>query len=629
MTEENNSDRFSPVDLFFATTVGLGLVCLVAKYRASALQRLKKNVKALTDPLAHQNAVIINTTAECDNIVNKLKVRCEDFGVLGFDCEWVTVGGSRHRVALLQLAAKDGLCALIRICKLNHIPMDLQALLEDTSILKVGVAPSDDAKYLFQDYGIMVRGCLDLRHLVVQNGGKPKGGLAGLTENILGVKLDKSWHIRCSNWEAETLEERQIDYAARDALVGMEIFKVLICGRNRRGPFFWQRNRWKRQGVNERIREMCRPYVEMKYKHRQVGSSAGDAVKVSSERMTKQPRTNNKPLHRAYMTRRTTMYHNCYMQAPDGEVLCTCDRKKSEWYVMKNLATVVSEEPFTIRLNFEPAGRVVDEAGLFYTQVKANCCVVCGATDSYLRKNIVPHEYRKHFPKVMKDHTSHDVLLMCVDCHLRSNVHDNHFRNRLAIECNAPIGASSDIKMYEIPEVKHVRLAAKALLLSSHKIPEQRRKQLEEVILNFYEDHSEVTEELLQEAVKEDSSVMNVGYRPHGLRVVQYFSSQSSGGLVELEKLWREHFLETMKPRFLPKLWSVTHNHRRLSQRAEENRVLAQDLTVAGLGDYAHLLKSGSPTVENCGDADLAFSDDCAVLESNSEAEPEYVGEIE
>lgn len=27
-----------------------------------------------------------------------------------------------------------------------------------------------------------------------------------------------------------------------------------------------------------------------------------------------------------------------------------------------------------------------------------------------LRKNVIPHEYRKHFPTEMKDHNSHDVL---------------------------------------------------------------------------------------------------------------------------------------------------------------------------------------------------------------------------
>jgi hypothetical protein len=58
----------------------------------------------------------------------------------------------------------------------------------------------------------------------------------------------------------------------------------------------------------------------------------------------------------------------------------------------------VCDDPLTVRLLFEPAGRAVDDAGQYYTQEKANCCVVCGKNESYIRKNVVPREYRRHFP---------------------------------------------------------------------------------------------------------------------------------------------------------------------------------------------------------------------------------------
>ena len=40
----------------------------------------------------------------------------------------------------------------------------------------------------------------------------------------------------------------------------------------------------------------------------------------------------------------------------------------------------------------------------------------------------------------MKDHQSHDVLLMCVPCHQLSNIHDTELRRELAELCDAPIG---------------------------------------------------------------------------------------------------------------------------------------------------------------------------------------------
>lgn len=99
-------------------------------------------------------------------------------------------------------------------------------------------------------------------------------------------------------------------------------------------------------------------------------------------------------------TRAKPLYDNCIMTAPDGEVLCTCDRKKAEWYVIKELADIVTDQPtYTIRLKFEPKGRAVGEVGKYYQTPKENKCVVCGEKDSYIRKNVVPRDYRRHFPR--------------------------------------------------------------------------------------------------------------------------------------------------------------------------------------------------------------------------------------
>ena len=62
--------------------------------------------------------------------------------------------------------------------------------------------------------------------------------------------------------------------------------------------------------------------------------------------------------------------------------------------------------------------------------MKPNNCVVCAKEESYLRKSVVPHEYRRYFHTVMKDHQSHDVLLMYMRCH-QSNMHDVTIRRYL------------------------------------------------------------------------------------------------------------------------------------------------------------------------------------------------------
>lgn len=64
--------------------------------------------------------------------------------------------------------------------------------------------------------------------------------------------------------------------------------------------------------------------------------------------------------------------------------------------------------------------------------------------------------------------------------------------------------------------------------------------------------------------------------------MVQYFTN-CDGGLVVLERLWREHFLTTMHPKYLPQLWSVRHNQERLEIRINQKRIEPEDAKIAGL----------------------------------------------
>lgn len=116
-------------------------------------------------------------------------------------------------------------------------------------------------------------------------------------------------------------------------------------------------------------------------------------------KITRNCKTNNSTIRKNNVpTRNKPLYHNCYLQAPDGEILCTCDRKKAEWYLTKGLGEVIEKEPLTVRLKFEPSGRALGQVGQYYTQIKINQCVVCGTSDKFIRKNVVPREYRKYFP---------------------------------------------------------------------------------------------------------------------------------------------------------------------------------------------------------------------------------------
>ena len=49
-----------------------------------------------------------------------------------------------------------------------------------------------------------------------------------LASSFLGVTLDKDWRLRAGEWDAEEFTERQIEYAANDALVAVNILAIVM-----------------------------------------------------------------------------------------------------------------------------------------------------------------------------------------------------------------------------------------------------------------------------------------------------------------------------------------------------------------------------------------------------------------
>lgn len=251
------------------------------------------------------------------------------------------------------------------------------------------------------------------------------------------------------------------------------------------------------------------------------------------------------------------------MQAPDGQPLCAIERKKAEWYITRSLGVVVTDEPYTVRLSFEPSGRAVGECGKFYLTVKDNLCVVCGKTESLIRKNVVPREYRKCFPDVMKSHASHDIVLLCLNCHQKSNIYDHMLRLKLERLCNAPLHKELDNE--KVDKEKKIQKIVKALCMPNSLIPEDRIKDLEKQLLSFYPNQKIIDLAFLDWVRNTSTSTKNQGleFSGHGEIVVDYYKTNGEG-LIVLERMWRLHFLEFMKPLFMPELWDVDHTETRL-----------------------------------------------------------------
>ncbi|XP_058423182.1 exonuclease 3'-5' domain-containing protein 2 isoform X4 [Diceros bicornis minor] len=370
--------------------------------------------------------VTVSQEAEWDQIEPLLRSELEDFPVLGIDCEWVNLEGKASPLSLLQMASPSGFCVLVRlprlVCGGKTLPKTLLDILADDAILKVGVGCSEDASKLLQDYGLTVKGCLDLRYLAMrQRSNLLCNGLSlkSLAETILNFPLDKSLLLRCSNWDAENLTEDQVIYAARDAQISVALFLHLL-------GYPFSRNSTPEENSDctgwRKVLEKCQDMVDIPFRSKGI-SRLGEEVNGEATESQQKPRNKKskidgmmpgnhqgrdprkhkrKPLGVGYSARKSPLYDNCFLHAPDGQPLCTCDRRKAQWYLDKGIGELVSEEPFVVKLQFEPAGRP-ESPGDYYLMVKENLCVVCGKKDSYIR--ISNENYIPHGLKVVQCHT--------------------------------------------------------------------------------------------------------------------------------------------------------------------------------------------------------------------------------
>lgn len=167
-------------------------------------------------------------------------------------------------------------------------------------------------------------------------------------------------------------------------------------------------------------------------------------------------------------------------------------------YLCRDLAKLVDDNPPAIILLFEPKGRPEDEDNDFYVQSKKNICVGCGEGSHYLRYRIIPSCYRMHFPEHLKSHRSHDIVLLCVDCHEVAHAAAEKYKRQIAAEFGIPLFVRKVVDSKEAPVIPgpssavvdvedvgvsplQLRAAAMALLRHGPRMPRKRHEELTHV----------------------------------------------------------------------------------------------------------------------------------------------------
>lgn len=236
-------------------------------------------------------------------------------------------------------------------------------------------------------------------------------------------------------------------------------------------------------------------------------------------------------------------YHNCRVMDPDGKLMFRCDERKKKWYLDRGLALRISEDE--IRLTFKPKGPGHAENS-YFLQEFVNRCVVCGAEDGLSRHHILPESYRKHFPRESEENGEwmYDILVLCVDCHLRYEEIASNLKAELLREYNvSPSGGDGPDPSLGLA----VRCAA-AILRHGHKMPADRRRELEEYFKRASGKNSASLFDL-QEVWGQRDRGWKTSPSELLVRKIEDFDT--------FARRWREHFVHTMRPRFLPEGWAV------------------------------------------------------------------------
>ena len=181
----------------------------------------KAEIATLPKVLFPGRIFVIYTEADANKAISYLQTQ----RIVGVDTETRPSfkRSTTHKVALLQISTSDT-CFLFRLNQIGMPPSLQEFLMSDT--LKIGLSLKDDFTMLRRRKDVHAEegNWIELQDYVGRFGIEDRS-LQKIFANLFGQKISKSQ--RLSNWEAETLSEGQMKYAATDAWACVEIYNCL------------------------------------------------------------------------------------------------------------------------------------------------------------------------------------------------------------------------------------------------------------------------------------------------------------------------------------------------------------------------------------------------------------------
>ena len=240
------------------------------------------------------------------------------------------------------------------------------------------------------------------------------------------------------------------------------------------------------------------------------------------------------------------IYGNCQILSQDGVLLSRANEKRVNWYLVRNLAIKLSDNPLTIKLLFKHAGYSHRDLP-FFLQKRQNICVVCGAKEELSRHHIVPYCYRHYFSEQFKEYCMHDVLPLCLNCHKKCEELYDRAKYRLASKYKVELHQAEVPKDYV--DIFKLRSICRTIFLHEDKIPKDRVECLISRISEILK-HNPLPSEIEYYAKLKQPKINNK-YK-HGFQLVDKLKN-----IQKFIVFWRKMFLKLNKPKYMPLHWDV------------------------------------------------------------------------
>lgn len=234
------------------------------------------------------------------------------------------------------------------------------------------------------------------------------------------------------------------------------------------------------------------------------------------------------------------MYDNCRIYSPNGELMGFVDKDRYDWYLKKNLAVALDEK--SIKLNFIPKNYMPWNKNEYLHEERKSICVVCGTSDELSKHHVVPTRYRKHFPVEIKSHSSFDVLPLCEKCHTEYENHSNDFSKELVVK-NGLENAKKEYKQ----KLKDLGLVATYINKGDELSEENKNSIMEKIKVKF--NRPDLTVEDLPKILEDNNDFLEGFHTILNKRLVDIY------GHIDFIRMWRKHFVEKSKPKFLAESW--------------------------------------------------------------------------